>query len=258
MTILILDSDQIKIAEMLDDKHLDKMIKSIIQVLCNTHWINPLNLRDKSLRPPLQTESFYWNKWNEWSSRCIANYRYLVELGLELCREYAIRFSKNVIDLNTGYINSKNIKEHKYQKIIGWSRDNEPNLPDNSVTIIPEPYNPHNCPDIHKWKKQIKTPFPFVMPKKIQKIYPLLLVKYLHDENTNAQVIYWYRNYYKHLIEKIESKDCKECFGHGSHNPGACSDEDCCGAGDYTCDICKGSGKNKLTWTIREKPEFLK
>ncbi len=37
MTIFILDHDPKKIAEMLDDKSLTKMIKDVAQVLCDAH-----------------------------------------------------------------------------------------------------------------------------------------------------------------------------------------------------------------------------
>jgi hypothetical protein len=100
MTILILDESHEETAKFLDDKSLGKMIKSVAQVLCNAHWQNHLQLRDKELRPPLQREGF--SVWTEWASLCIANYRYLVSLGLALCDEWIFRFMDEE-DFNSDY-----------------------------------------------------------------------------------------------------------------------------------------------------------
>jgi hypothetical protein len=114
--IAILDNDPKKCAEMLDDKSLDRMIKDIAQVLCNAHYFLSEGDYKKNYTAPLPLSApnnkFIWI-WSQWARECVANYKYLTELGIECNYEYQERFNKL----------------HNSNLVIHWAYDNVPDLP---------------------------------------------------------------------------------------------------------------------------------
>jgi hypothetical protein len=270
MTILILDESPEKIAEALDDKSLSKMIKSIAQVLLSSHVVND----DGGLsifNPPCIDlnimkdicEKHIHSKWGVWVKLCIANYRYLVELGAALCVEFLYR--KYCDDcLNTGiiddigylcpYCKGKCMRPNKYHNIIDWCSENEPDLPNKEGGLtFKEYFKDHtclpSCDGARGYYAGEMSPFPLVMPNRF-------ITEFDQQPDFVSSDILSYRNYYKHLLEKRVK--CKACYGFGSHNPGACGDDECCGHRDE-CDECDGLGTKTITptWTRRSRPKWL-
>lgn len=217
MTIYILDSDPKKCAEYLDDKSLDKMIQDIAQVLCNAYRLrinsyytngihvdnfSPLEIENKLKEIPLTTLSnlkkINRNKkiiyWSQWASECIANYRYLVELGIMCCREYHYRNSEKC-DKDKIYNGDDNCGAwHKMRYVIDWALDNEPDLP----------INYDDC-DI-RWLNIYghMSPLPLVMPSKYLKD----AWKHTKLRALDFDVIKSYRNYYQaKLKQRLEKKE---------------------------------------------------
>jgi hypothetical protein len=136
--IYILDENPQTCAKMLDDKSLDKMIKSIAQVLCNVHY----HLIDKTghcgcgaISPPLDCTISFIKGFAVWGAECLANYRYLTALGAVCCDEYTLRFTKDN-DISA-YSAMTKFKHHKHQSVVRWAIDNEPDLPEVENTDNP-------------------------------------------------------------------------------------------------------------------------
>lgn len=113
MNIFYLDRDPKSCASMHCDKHVVKMVLETAQLLCTTHWLTGSSAKYKSTHK--NHPSAVWTREN------IHNYRWLCQLGLELCYEYTNRYSKI----------------HKSQSIIEWCTNNEPKLPDGVFTDPP-------------------------------------------------------------------------------------------------------------------------
>ncbi len=159
---------------MLDDLSLAKMIRDIAQVICDAYWLEEA-IESHQPVPPLKfNKKFIWARWVR---ECVANYSYLVTLGVACDWEAAYR---------------KDFKlDKKYHDIFEWARKNTPDLP----------LRCHSCVICHKETSdgcnycQEKSILPLIMPK-----------KYILDEDelneTNIQIIGSYRNYYQAKLKQ--------------------------------------------------------
>lgn len=216
MTIYILDNDPKKIAESLDNRSLDKMIKAIAQVLCNVHWTQPID--KMSYKIPLMSVNSDKCIWSQWARECVENYKYLVELGLTLDREWENRFSFKYATVT---------KHHKLFKALLWARDNVPGLPE--------------VGDYGYVGSFSITQIPLVIPRRhIKNVEITNPEKCGHIEN----YVYAYRNYYLDKLKKgIENKLSKECTEH-----------DCCIYAKKGYCIKENI---KPLWARRNKPDWL-
>tara|TARA_R100000664_G_C2745555_1_gene133368 strand:- start:336 stop:794 length:459 start_codon:yes stop_codon:yes gene_type:complete len=131
------------------DKHVVKMILETAQLLSTAHWLSggegPYRATHKN------HPSAIWARSNK------SNYRWLCELGMELCKEYTYRYGKI----------------HKTQQHLEWLSTNIPNIPNGKFTqptlAMPDQYKSDNHIDsyrlyyikdkshLHSWKNR-KTP----------------------------------------------------------------------------------------------------
>jgi len=169
MTIYILDNDHKKIAEYLDDKSLDKMIKNIAQVLCDVHLFKSF-FHSKEIK----------DKWSRWARECKANYLYLVELGFTLYSESVFRFGLKKINANR-------------RDVIRWCYENVPDLPKRCFSCGDDSES-HMCQKC--WNDKRPNSFPLVMPKKyiVDGFDPNDFDK---EGNGQSLTIQSYRNYYR-------------------------------------------------------------
>lgn len=195
MTIYIIDNDPKKLAENLDNKSLDLMIKNIARVLCNVHHINQERIdlgldKNRSVIIPQIPYKKYKSyepiaQWTDWARECKANYLYLIKLGMICCDEHAHRF----------FVPGENHPIVKYERVLELCITNVPDLPESKKDIPPgviiEGYI---------------TSFPLVMPKIYQKHYDKC-------ESHGFNVIYLYRNYYQAKLTKIDNCSCPKCHG---------------------------------------------
>jgi len=114
MNIFYLDKDIKKCAEYHCDKHVVKMILESAQLLSSAHWMNnseaPYKLSHKN------------HPCSVWVRNSLSNYKYLCNLGIELCKEYTFRYDKI----------------HKSQAVIEWCLNNLPKIKDNGFTEPPK------------------------------------------------------------------------------------------------------------------------
>jgi Pyrimidine dimer DNA glycosylase len=183
MTIYILDQNLQKSAEYLDDKSLDKQIKTIAQILSNVHHAKGL-----------ETKLTYKGgkilfSWTDWGMVCKANYLWLAEYGLDCCNEWWVRFVGPCLHCDEGYddedchclpLSGQNELANPLQKIIEWARDNVPDLP-------------FPTDDNHSF-------LPLVMPKKYIAYH---LEHCLKTRKVFSGLVESYRNYYKSKLEMI-------------------------------------------------------
>lgn len=126
MNIFVLDLDPEAAARFHVDKHVVKMPLETAQLLCSVHHVlgsaDDVPYRLTHRNHPCAT----------WARKSLSNYRWLVRLGMALCREYTHRYGRT----------------HKSQAVIEWCRDREPDLPDCGLTpfaqAVPEE---HKSPD---------------------------------------------------------------------------------------------------------------
>jgi hypothetical protein len=111
MNIFILDMDTKKASEYHVDKHIVKMPLETAQMLCTSHHEN------SNLITPYK-KTHINHPCNKWTRESIMNYRWLIELGLNLCDEYEFRYKR----------------VHKCKEVILWCKENEPNLPNVPMT----------------------------------------------------------------------------------------------------------------------------
>jgi hypothetical protein len=114
MNIFYLDNDPTKCAQYHCDKHVVKMILESAQLLCTAHWVSggEAPYRKTHVNHPS----------NKWVRESLSNYKWLCELGMELCKEYTYRYGKI----------------HKTQQHIEWLIDNLPNIEDKGFTEMPQ------------------------------------------------------------------------------------------------------------------------
>jgi len=105
MNIFYLDKNPKLCAKYHNDKHVIKMILETAQLLCGAHWSTgsnaPYKLSHKNHPCSL------WVRTNQ------SNYRWLCELGINLCMEYEKRYGKI----------------HKSRAVILYCYDCVPNIP---------------------------------------------------------------------------------------------------------------------------------
>lgn len=126
MNIFVLDKNITKSAQYHVDKHIVKMPLETAQMLCTAHQLNSNNAPYKA--------THINHPCNVWVRKTLDNYLWLVDFGLELCKEYTYRYGK----------------VHKCQKVIKWCKQNLPNLSDNGLTRFAEA-----MPDEYKTKDPI-------------------------------------------------------------------------------------------------------
>lgn len=115
-----------------NNKHIVKMPLETAQILCSVHHV---------------TESEYIPRYklchknhpcNKWARENLSNYLWLVDLGLELCKEYTFRYGR----------------EHASQKVIEDLKNNLPDIPEGEMTpfaqAMPETYKDSNAVDAYR------------------------------------------------------------------------------------------------------------
>jgi hypothetical protein len=115
MNIFFLDYDPKLCAKYHNDKHVVKMILETAQLLCGAHHLTktpyeiPYKLSHKN------------HPCSIWVRHDLHNYKWLVELGFELCYQYTLRYGKR----------------HKSQDVIEWCTTHYPNIPNIKLTTPP-------------------------------------------------------------------------------------------------------------------------
>lgn len=89
MNIFFLHLNPSQCAKMHVDKHVVKMILESMQLLCSAHHMHPV----ENYIPPYKL-THKNHPSSIWSRESIANYLWLVELTVELCKEYTYRYGK--------------------------------------------------------------------------------------------------------------------------------------------------------------------
>lgn len=202
--IYILDNDTAQIAQALDDRSLSRMISEIAQVLCAAHWIlhNESSSPSDLNLPPLPsgtTESTLdlRRPWSQWARSCLANYNYLVELGMRCCEEWSYRFSNVNLKITynlksaTKNVDKKYYHQHKHQHVIEWAKSNVPDLPKNECTLD----SCQKCTDDNKF--YYGTPVPLAMPDRFNFVKECMRAKDTPEATINS-----YRAYYQHNLQK--------------------------------------------------------
>ena len=151
MNIFYLDPDPRVCATYHVDRHVIKMILETAQLLCTAHWETGGEAPYRSTHK--NHPSAIWARQNT------NNYKWLCQLGLELCKEYTHRYGKT----------------HKTQQHLEWLTENIPNLPLGVMTpptpAMPEAfitddilesyqkYYKFGKKHLHNWKKREKPDF---------------------------------------------------------------------------------------------------
>jgi hypothetical protein len=112
VNIFVLSKDPREAAEFHCDKHVVKMILETGQMLCAAHWLGwqqvlkvDTGLKrkefvarlsaaiDPELRPPWKM-THVGHPCTQWAQRSAENYEWLLNLGINLCREYRMRYGR--------------------------------------------------------------------------------------------------------------------------------------------------------------------
>ena len=167
MNIFYLDHSPEAAARYHCNQHVPKMVVETAQLLSNAHWrtgySGPNHVEHgtgpyrhcRNAGPTLGPMI--------WVMECVANYRWTVRLGLELCSEFERRFSGRI---------------HKTRPVLGWLKDHEPELPDIGLTQVRLAFDQGytgsresgDCVAAYreyysKWKKRMKTWPPGEIPE---------------------------------------------------------------------------------------------
>lgn len=116
------------------DKHVVKMILETTQMLCASH-----HLCESAYNPPYKL-THKNHPCTVWVRTSVANYKWLVKLGLELCKEYTHRYGKT----------------HKCEQYIRKmkKKKNIPSLPDIGFTppaqAIPDMYKSNDAVESYR------------------------------------------------------------------------------------------------------------
>ena len=117
MNVFVLDQDPRLCATYHNDKHVVKMILETAQLLCGVHHMTEQAI-GQAIGQATEQVPYKLSHKNHpcsiWARKCIENYIWLCDLGLELSKEYTHRYGKR----------------HKSQDIIEWCMTNLPNLPE--------------------------------------------------------------------------------------------------------------------------------
>jgi hypothetical protein len=125
MNIFYIDKDPIVAAQQLSDPHIRKMQIESAQMCCTAHWAvgGTAPYRKAHLNHPSTI----------WTRQSIQHYDWLVEHGLEICREFTLRYDKH----------------HKTQDVLEWLQTNKPNLPNikfvDPPLCMPDQYKKENA-----------------------------------------------------------------------------------------------------------------
>ncbi len=113
MNIFFLEKDPRLCAQAHVDRHVVKMILESSQLLETAHIVN-------NSVTPYHTGTIGWknHKCAVWVRESRANYEWLCDLGVELCKEYTNRYGKI----------------HSYVERFSWYKNNVPNIPDIGMT----------------------------------------------------------------------------------------------------------------------------
>lgn len=129
MNIFILDNDINLSAQFHVDRHIVKMPLESAQILCSSHYIS-----GGQNTPPYKL-THEKHPCVKWCNNSLSNYLWLVDFGIELCKEYTFRYGKI----------------HSCQEVIRWCKRNVPNINDIGPTsfaqAMPEQYK---CDDAVK------------------------------------------------------------------------------------------------------------
>jgi hypothetical protein len=125
MNIFFLHFDPKTCAQMHCDKHIVKMALETSQLLCGAHH---MTMKSTVYKPEYKL-SHKNHPCSKWVRTSLSNYKWLCELGIEICMEYTYRYGKI----------------HKCQKII---EDLSKNLPDIEDIGFIQPYQA--MPDVYK------------------------------------------------------------------------------------------------------------
>lgn len=107
VNFFFLDTDPKKCAEYYCDKHVNKILIEICQLLCNViHNNTNLIAPYKKCRNISENLAPY-----KWANHSLGNYLYLLNLAQSLLNEYKFRYKKN---------------EHKSEKVVIWLYENIP------------------------------------------------------------------------------------------------------------------------------------
>ena len=137
MNIFVLDESPKKAAKYHCDKHVVKMILETAQMLCTAHWESG---GSAPYRPTHKN-----HPCTKWARETKENYKWLCQLGLELCGEYTNRYSRT----------------HKTQEHIEWLNKNIPDIPTGNITNKPQA-----MPDIYKNNNVVKAYRDYYMGEK--------------------------------------------------------------------------------------------
>lgn len=117
MNIFFLHFVPLICAQMHVDKHVVKMILETTQLLCSAHHMCGNNYTPTYVPPYKLTHKNH--PCAKWTRESIDNYKWLCELGIELCNEYTYRYGK----------------VHKCQPYIQDLAKHIPNIPDIGFTL---------------------------------------------------------------------------------------------------------------------------
>ena len=124
MNIFFLHFDPKTCAQMHVNKHAIKMILESVQLLCSVHHLHP---NGKELKLMKLTHKNHPS--SIWTRESLTNYKWLLELTKELCKEYTYRYGK------------VHKCEKEYLQIL---EENNPDIPDIGFTppkqAMPETY----------------------------------------------------------------------------------------------------------------------
>ena len=128
MNIFFLHLDPKTCAHMHLDKHVIKMILETAQLLSSAHHMTKC-----SVYTPRYKLTHQKHPSSIWTRQSVENYRWLAQLGLELCREYTYRYNK----------------VHKSQVEIELLAQNIPDLPNlpfsPPLQAMPDMYKSPDC-----------------------------------------------------------------------------------------------------------------
>jgi hypothetical protein len=114
MNIFFLDTELENCAKYHVDKHVVKMRLELAQIACTVHHLNGT---PKDYIPYKPTHIHHPSV--VWAGQDLANYCYVVSLGLQLCEELVYRFKT---------------KDQKVKPVLEWLSNNFPDIPYNGQT----------------------------------------------------------------------------------------------------------------------------
>lgn len=109
MNIFVLSTKPERCAQYHCDKHVVKMVLETAQLLSTVHHHSGTYTADRVLYKPTHPH----HPCALWLRKSEQNYRWLIQLGLALGREYTYRYDK----------------VHKSMRVIEWAKDHMPQLP---------------------------------------------------------------------------------------------------------------------------------